>query len=184
MLDVKIEYPRLLDVPYRKARRGEQIEFAGAEQLLAHSREPCAARFLARANFIKVAIEIEREIEPMMKERGGEPEDERDQWRGDADRRALLHVVQRRAADDVLFPQSDRDSDGNHRQPDAGDDPLRARDAAPAGRRPEPDHAGAGLQVPDRDRVLGDEQLRHPRYRVEAEGRLPLQHVQDGEERD
>ncbi len=31
--------------------------------------------------------------------------------------------------------------------------------------------------------VLDYEQLRHPRHRVRAEGRLPLQHVQDGEER-
>ena len=35
----------------------------------------------------------------------------------------------------------------------------------------------------DSDRVLGDQQLRDPRHRVEAARRLPLQHVQDGEER-
>ena len=44
--------------------------------------------------------------------------------------------------DDVVFPQSDRDPDGDDRQPDAGRDSVRARHAAAARRRAESDHAG------------------------------------------
>ena len=61
--------------------------------------------------------------------------------------------------------------------------PVRPRHAAAARRRAEPDRA-ADVPLPTVDRVFGHQQLRDPRHRVEAEGRLPLQHVQDGEERD
>ena len=102
--------------------------------------------------------------------------------RGDAERRALLDLVQRRHPHHVVLPQPDRHPDRDHRQPDAGRDPVRARHAAAARRRAQPDRA-AGMALPAVDRVLDHEQLRHSRHRVEASRGLPLQHVQDGEER-
>ena len=63
--------------------------------------------------------------------------------RGDADRRALLDLVQRRHPHDVVLPQPDRHPDRDDRQPDAGRDSVRARHAAAARRRAEPDRAAA-----------------------------------------
>ena len=102
--------------------------------------------------------------------------------RGDAVGDDLLDLVQRRHPHDVVLPQSDRHPDRDDRQPDAGRDSVRARHAAAARRRAESDRA-ADVPLPRGDRVLGDQQLRDSRHRVEAARRLPLQHVQDGEER-
>ena len=82
----------------------------------------------------------------------------------------------------LVLPQPDRHPHRDDRQPDAGRDSVRARHAAAARRRAESDPA-ADLLLPRSDRVLGDQQLRDSRHRVEAARRLPLQHVQDGEER-
>jgi hypothetical protein len=102
--------------------------------------------------------------------------------RGDAIGDELLDLVQRRHPDDVVFPQPDWHPDRNDRQPDAGRDSVRARHAAAARGRAEPDPA-ADVLFQGSDRVLGHQQLRDPRHRVEAPRRLSLQHVQDGEER-
>ena len=67
----------------------------------------------------------------------------------------------------VVLPQPDRHPDRDDRQPDAGRDSVRARHAAAARRRAESDRA-ADVALPPVDRVLGDEQLRDPRHRVEA----------------
>ena len=53
----------------------------------------------------------------------------------------LLDLVQRRHPDDVVFPQPDWHPDRNDRQPDAGRDPVRARHAAAARGRAQPDSA-------------------------------------------
>ena len=106
----------------------------------------------------------------------------REARRGDAVGHELLDVVQRRHPHHVVLSQPDRHPDRNDRQPDAGRDPVRPRHAAAARRRAESDSA-AYLLFQRGDRVLGDEQLRDSRHRVEAPRRLPVQHVQDGEER-
>ena len=53
----------------------------------------------------------------------------------------LLDLVQRRHPHDVVLPQSDRHPDRNDRQPDAGRDSVRARHAAAARRRAQPDRS-------------------------------------------
>ncbi len=96
----------------------------------------------------------------------------------------LLDLVQRRHPDDVVFPQPDRHPHRDDRQPDADrrfpfvpEMQLRRADV------PNP-IAPQRVALPAVDRVLDDDQLRHPRHRVRAQGGLPLQHVPDGEERD
>ena len=61
--------------------------------------------------------------------------------RGDAVGDELLDLVQRRHPHDVVLPQPDRHPDRDDRQPDAGRDSVRARHAAAARRRAEPDRA-------------------------------------------
>ena len=53
--------------------------------------------------------------------------------RRDALRRDLLDLVQRRAQDHLLLPQSDRHPHRDDREPDTGRHPVRARDAAAGG---------------------------------------------------
>ncbi len=62
-------------------------------------------------------------------------------------------------------------------------DPVPPGEAA-AGLQPARSDRAAGLALPSVDRLFGDRELRGLRHRVEEQGELPLQHLQDGEERD
>ena len=94
----------------------------------------------------------------------------------------VLDLVQRWHSDDLVFPQPDRHFDGNDRQSDTGRNSVRARNAVAARGRAESNRASdVALQAVDR--VLGHEQLRDSRHRVGAQGRFPVQHVQDGAKR-
>ena len=94
-----------------------------------------------------------------------------------AQRRQLLHLVERRPAHDHLLPQHDRHPDRDHRQPHA-DDAFRwcADKQLPQGDWPMPGRA-AGVALPAVDRLRDHQQSRHPRPGLALPRDVPLQHL-------
>ncbi len=95
----------------------------------------------------------------------------------------LLDLVERRAADDGLLSQHHRAPDGNHRQPDADDDPVRAVQTAPR-RQPQFSDRATAVALPAVDRLLAHGELGGARHRLAGAGDLSLQHLPDGHEFD
>ncbi len=95
----------------------------------------------------------------------------------------LLHLVERRPADDHVLPQHDRPADGDHRQPHAGPAPVRRRDAA-SDQRLAGAGAAADVALPPVDRLRDAAQPGRARLRVQEPRDAALRHVAQGHEPD
>ena len=94
----------------------------------------------------------------------------------------LLHLVERRPADDGLLPQSGRPAHRVDRQPHARTDRLRPGSPAAQGRPAVADRA-ADVALPPVDRLLPHRQLRGARLRAALPRNAALQHLSDGAQR-
>ncbi len=103
--------------------------------------------------------------------------------RRDAGRGQLPDLVERRSPDRGLFPQPDRDSDRDDREPDPDGGSVRALPTAEHRGSPLPDRAPA-LALPPVGRVLDHQQPGDSRSGLPLPGDPALQHLSDGPELD